>query len=56
MVSTGKIEVEAEAEDIQVKTLDISRILQEVHVNIVRDNMKTGTVSNTTHLKKDEKY
>ena len=54
MVLTGKIEVEAEAEDIQDKTMDISIIHQEVHVNIVRDSMKTGPISYTNYNRPDK--
>ena len=55
MVITGEIEAEAEAEDIQVIIMDISKVNQQAHANTVRDSMKTGTVNNITHLKREGK-
>ena len=55
MVITGEIEVEAEAEDIQVIIMDIFKINQQAHANIVKDSMKTGIVNNIIHLKKEDK-
>ena len=54
MVLTEEIEVEAEAEDIQDKTQDISIIHQEDHAHIVRDHMKISIVVSIIQLKKDE--
>ena len=54
MVLTEEIEVEAEAEDIQDTTQDISIIHLEDRAHIVRDHMITSFVVSTIQHKKDE--
>ena len=54
MVLTEEIEVEAEAEDIQDTTQDISIIHLEDRAHIVRDHMITSIVVSIIQHKKDE--
>ena len=54
MVLIEEIEVEAEAEDIQDTTQDISIIHLEDRAHIVRDHMITSIVVSTIQLKRDE--
>ena len=54
IISIDQIEVEAEAEDIQAKTMDIFIIHQEVHVHIVRGHMRISSVNSTIQPREDE--